>query len=470
MDEEAIEFKPLPTTRLEGHPQGTRDELATLRAELEQARRENEALNWQLTQAQKTLEFYADSGTYEQHNREPINDWDNVGAPHPAPIKGDKGLKARKYLGIQTEEDSRGIRKPKARTLRRDQKYLDRIRDAESKLVLAERDRDHAQKALADIKEVLADPFKVYYNITNGNIARPSHFVETKDRDEIVIKALQTVTQCLEGNFENACGDHRFDLVRQAIYQQHDAVTRLTAERDAAYQDRNIRNRIARRTIDNLQRELVEARALKVFQQSRMHTSEQNGNCFATCIAILLGYDDYKDVPQWDKQKNWPTYYEEYMTYLAERDFTLLRMEGHPKLDSYYIANGPTSRPGIRHSCIYRNGELVHDPHPDGEGLASVDFIECIAEVGFAVSWGRKQLQAEATKKCVLVEWTSDSTFSDESMTLYAIGPDGAQNLGGVCYHAHNCYLAECDGEEKEFMTLNEGMKWVELSMGVFQC
>jgi hypothetical protein len=36
--------------------------------------------------------------------------------------------------------------------------------------------------------------------------------------------------------------------------------------------------------------------------------------------------------------------------------------------DKFYLVSGPSSR-GVQHICIYRNGELVHDPHPTREGL-----------------------------------------------------------------------------------------------------
>jgi hypothetical protein len=38
----------------------------------------------------------------------------------------------------------------------------------------------------------------------------------------------------------------------------------------------------------------------------------------------------------------------------------------------YYIASGPCER-GSRHACVYRDGGLVHDPHPSRAGLLSAD-------------------------------------------------------------------------------------------------
>lgn len=36
------------------------------------------------------------------------------------------------------------------------------------------------------------------------------------------------------------------------------------------------------------------------------------------------------------------------------------------------FVNGPSPR-GIAHQVLYRDGELWHDPHPSGDGLASID-------------------------------------------------------------------------------------------------
>lgn len=141
-------------------------------------------------------------------------------------------------------------------------------------------------------------------------------------------------------------------------------------------------------------REEVTRLNLQPFQQTRLHSGTQNGNCFATCLSVLLGYDDYRDVPQWESEESWQDYFERYTTYLAERDLFALRLEGHPKLNHYYIASGNSSR-GLRHACIYKEGELFHDPHPDGTGLLAVDFVEVIADIGLAIEWGRKQLRVE---------------------------------------------------------------------------
>jgi hypothetical protein len=36
--------------------------------------------------------------------------------------------------------------------------------------------------------------------------------------------------------------------------------------------------------------------------------------------------------------------------------------------DRLYFVTGPSAR-GVSHVCIYRNGKMVHDPHPSRDGL-----------------------------------------------------------------------------------------------------
>jgi hypothetical protein len=43
--------------------------------------------------------------------------------------------------------------------------------------------------------------------------------------------------------------------------------------------------------------------------------------------------------------------------------------------DKYYLVSGPSIR-GVKHICIYQNGQLVHDPHPTREGITAIENIQ----------------------------------------------------------------------------------------------
>lgn len=48
--------------------------------------------------------------------------------------------------------------------------------------------------------------------------------------------------------------------------------------------------------------------------------------------------------------------------------------------DKFYFASGDSPR-GVKHICIYKNGELVHDPHPTREGLLKIDYFQILTKI-----------------------------------------------------------------------------------------
>ena len=113
--------------------------------------------------------------------------------------------------------------------------------------------------------------------------------------------------------------------------------------------------------------------------QSKLYAKDgiHNGNCLAACLASLLDLplwmvppfeDMFGRKDHWDRPDEW-----------LERVFNLemVRVGGHPveELPEFYIACGPGKR-GVHHAVIYSNGVLVHDPHPSGDGILSVETCE----------------------------------------------------------------------------------------------
>ncbi len=43
--------------------------------------------------------------------------------------------------------------------------------------------------------------------------------------------------------------------------------------------------------------------------------------------------------------------------------------------DKFYLVSGMSPR-GVMHMCVYKNGQLVHDPHPTKDGLLTEDIFE----------------------------------------------------------------------------------------------
>lgn len=112
-----------------------------------------------------------------------------------------------------------------------------------------------------------------------------------------------------------------------------------------------------------------------------------HGNCQSACLAMMLGLE-LADVPNFsamdctDNQK-----YAAQGRWLGERGLflmTVVKWQALPWPPSrgFYIAGGPSSR-GFRHSVIYKDGELWHDPHPDQSGITEVQDIDLVLPLQF---------------------------------------------------------------------------------------
>jgi hypothetical protein len=100
-----------------------------------------------------------------------------------------------------------------------------------------------------------------------------------------------------------------------------------------------------------------------------------NGNCFAACLATLLDLPLWM-VPPFDDmfgRSDWSARVDEWLTRMCA--LVRVRTDGHvlDRLPEFYMASGLSPR-GVRHSVIYSNGALVHDPHPSRAGIASVEW------------------------------------------------------------------------------------------------
>lgn len=125
---------------------------------------------------------------------------------------------------------------------------------------------------------------------------------------------------------------------------------------------------------------------LKKLIQTRLHNPPKiYGNCFPTTIACLMGLDSAEDVTQFQE------YYERFEdgidwetrlhNWLNERKWNWFIIKDHKegKKYKYYLVTGNTKRSkDVLHVCIYANGKLVHDPHPDQSGLTTERYFEVI--------------------------------------------------------------------------------------------
>lgn len=95
------------------------------------------------------------------------------------------------------------------------------------------------------------------------------------------------------------------------------------------------------------------------------------GNCLQAAVASILNLD-LDDVPNFNDAPPDVGFWGLLALFLRRRGLFTWEMHGpgifHP--DCFYLAYGKSPRgAGMTHAVVYRNGELVHDPHPSRAGL-----------------------------------------------------------------------------------------------------
>ncbi len=112
---------------------------------------------------------------------------------------------------------------------------------------------------------------------------------------------------------------------------------------------------------------------MKPIYQTKFGPTE--GNCLAACVASLLEIeiDQVPDLTPRPEDKGtwtetfrkffkWYGIHPEWYTALPERKIF------QPPPGVNYLVWGTSPR-GLPHSVIYRNGQMIHDPHPEGGGV-----------------------------------------------------------------------------------------------------
>lgn len=95
----------------------------------------------------------------------------------------------------------------------------------------------------------------------------------------------------------------------------------------------------------------------------------QRGNCLQAALATVFDLP-LDEVPHfvampadvwWSALERW----------LAERNIAVNWLPQPPwyPLGAYYLMTGKSPRGDFKHVVVCRNGDLIHDPHPDGTGL-----------------------------------------------------------------------------------------------------
>jgi hypothetical protein len=134
---------------------------------------------------------------------------------------------------------------------------------------------------------------------------------------------------------------------------------------------------------------------MKPVMQTKFTDPEQtvHGNCQAACVASLLdlplsavpAFEDMGD--EWFGvlyeflRKHGYDYAGTKYTGPSHNQFWWeFLLESSPGIDGYFIVGGKSPRAWVTrgHAVIYKDGVLVHDPHPSGAGLLVVEDVMMI--------------------------------------------------------------------------------------------
>lgn len=130
---------------------------------------------------------------------------------------------------------------------------------------------------------------------------------------------------------------------------------------------------------------------MRYVKQSRVSTPDgsQHGNCLVACVASLAGVD-IEDVPDFSNAgSEWfPIMYQflkdhgmEFegtrYVYIDSFVYDLINYEG---VDGHVIVCGASHREFVKrgHAVLYKDGKCVHDPHPENNGLRSIEYMYLI--------------------------------------------------------------------------------------------
>lgn len=125
---------------------------------------------------------------------------------------------------------------------------------------------------------------------------------------------------------------------------------------------------------------------MKPITQTKVSSEDGSvsGNCFRACIASILEID-IDSIPAFEDMKG-GEWHMPFFKFLSENGYEFhgtgrFDNEFHDELfktyegvDGYIIVNGTSPRKWVTrgHSVVYKNGVMVHDPHPSREGLVDL--------------------------------------------------------------------------------------------------
>lgn len=129
-------------------------------------------------------------------------------------------------------------------------------------------------------------------------------------------------------------------------------------------------------------------------EQTKLHSENQNGNCLAASLSSILEIS-LSDVPEFENmgEEWWP----KMMRWLESLGLYMIQWREEVVLPGYYLVMGVSPRnKSINHQVVFRNGKLVHDPHPSKAGVSEIKQI--MALLPFDPANYNKRIHEDAQK------------------------------------------------------------------------
>jgi len=121
-----------------------------------------------------------------------------------------------------------------------------------------------------------------------------------------------------------------------------------------------------------------------------------HGNCMAACVASLLELS-IENVPAWEDMGSDGTWVDSYYAFLDTMGYSaegcLVNIDTESQwwndllevsegVNGCFIVGGKSPRFVNRsHAVLYRDGKMIHDPHPSGDGLISIEEVYLIEKL-----------------------------------------------------------------------------------------
>lgn len=101
------------------------------------------------------------------------------------------------------------------------------------------------------------------------------------------------------------------------------------------------------------------------------------GNCFEACIASIFEISLYEAPDLSIYGSLWWVYFTDWCHERGLHPVDLLIGTDTFSWvgDGYYIVSGPSPRIKYLHAVVYKDGQMVHDPHPSGDGILEATHI-----------------------------------------------------------------------------------------------